>query len=90
MLFFGPHLANYDQISVVDFFAGGSQALELIAYHLSAEILLQIQAIPHSLFSSRPDSISWKDNKKGEFSPTIAYRLAKHFPPVYQEDWMWI
>ncbi|GLT70367.1 hypothetical protein SLA2020_424510 [Shorea laevis] len=57
---YGPHIQNFEYITVFYFLSTGGNALDLIAYQLPKDILDQILAMPISFSSSRDDTLSWK------------------------------
>ncbi|GLT95486.1 hypothetical protein SLE2022_131660 [Rubroshorea leprosula] len=87
---YGPHIQDFDYITVFEFLLAGVDAPDLIAYQLPKDILDQILAVPISFSSNRDDTLSWKGGLDGSFSPSHAYLIVRNLPPSTKDDWRWI
>ncbi|GKV12610.1 hypothetical protein SLEP1_g23732 [Rubroshorea leprosula] len=87
---FGPHNANFANITVEEYFQAAGEAPNLINYDLPSNILAIIQATPISLSSTKDDGFAWKNSPDGEFSAALAYQCLKDPTMSADNNWKWV
>ncbi|GLT84201.1 hypothetical protein SLE2022_024470 [Rubroshorea leprosula] len=87
---FGPHNANFANITVEEYFQAAGEAPNLINYDLPSNILAIIQATPISLSSTKDDGFAWKNSPDGEFSAALAYQSLKDPTMSADNNWKWV
>ncbi|GKV16176.1 hypothetical protein SLEP1_g26858 [Rubroshorea leprosula] len=78
--FYGPIFLNDVNLTLADVFPQGKLNLDIISQPLDKDTLETIKATPFSFSRHGGDSFAWKDSSNGQFSSTIAYKIAKNIP----------